>query len=98
MMSDQESPRPQKYASFYTSGFLLRADTGLQRGWSKAYVSKPSGYSFFPQELMPIPISWAKTACNMVSTVAHDSGGHFAALEKPHELLADVEEYIKKAF
>lgn len=47
---------------------------------------------------MPIPISWAKTACNMVSTVAHDSGGHFAALEKPHELLADVEEYIQKAF
>ncbi|KAK4498908.1 hypothetical protein PRZ48_009418 [Zasmidium cellare] len=69
-----------------------------KRGFERPYISKPSGYSFFPQELMPIPISWAKTACNFVSTVAHESGGHFAALEKPHELLADVEEYIKKAF
>lgn len=46
---------------------------------------------------MPIPISWVATTCNLASASSHASGGHFAALEKPEDLLADVEEYIKKA-
>ncbi|KAI0128325.1 Alpha/Beta hydrolase protein [Xylariales sp. AK1849] len=68
----------------------------IQRGDIRAYVSKPSGYSFFPKELMPMPISWVATSCNLVSAVTHTSGGHFAALEKPDELLSDIEGFIKK--
>jgi len=62
------------------------------------FVEKPSGYSFFPKELVPMPVSWVGTSCNLVSSNIHQSGGHFAALEKPAELLADVEEYVKKAW
>ncbi|KAI1823685.1 Alpha/Beta hydrolase protein [Xylaria intraflava] len=64
------------------------------RGHPRLYVSKPSGYSFFPQDIMPMPASWVATSCNLVSVATHETGGHFAALEKPKELLADIEEYI----
>jgi hypothetical protein len=35
---------------------------------------------------------------NLVSYRQHESGGHFAALEKPKELLEDVEEFVGKAW
>ncbi|KAL7620210.1 hypothetical protein AAE478_009203 [Parahypoxylon ruwenzoriense] len=62
------------------------------------YVEKPSGYSLFAHEIVPIPKSWAAMTCNLVSFNQHEHGGHFAAMEKPNELLVDVEEYIKKAW
>ncbi|KAI1625308.1 Alpha/Beta hydrolase protein [Exophiala viscosa] len=62
------------------------------------YVDKPCGYSLFAHEIVPIPKTWAATTCNLVSFNHHDHGGHFAAMEKPNELLADVEEYIKRAW
>ncbi|KAF2165146.1 hypothetical protein M409DRAFT_24535 [Zasmidium cellare ATCC 36951] len=68
------------------------------RGRERPHVSKPSGYSFFPKELVPMPKSWVAQSCNLVSAKVHTSGGHFAAMEKPKELLEDVEEYIKTAF
>jgi len=68
------------------------------RGAQKNYIEKPSGYSFFPKELVPMPTSWVAQTCNLVSSSIHTSGGHFAAMEKPNGLLQDVEEYIKKAW
>ncbi|KXS97485.1 hypothetical protein AC578_9074 [Pseudocercospora eumusae] len=68
------------------------------KGRERPYVEKPSGYSFFPLELVPMPVSWVATTCNLVSSKVHQSGGHFAAMEKPDELLEDLEEYVKKAW
>ncbi|CAK4034020.1 epoxide hydrolase [Lecanosticta acicola] len=68
------------------------------RGRERPYVEKPSGYSFFPKELVPMPKSWVATSCNLVSASVHETGGHFAAMEKPKELLADIEEYVQKAW
>lgn len=45
-----------------------------------------------------MPKSWVATSCNLVSASIHSSGGHFAAMEKPKELLADIEEYVQKAW
>lgn len=42
------------------------------------YVEKPSGYSFFAHEIVPIPKSWAAKTCNLVSYNQHENGGHFA--------------------
>ncbi|SMR46042.1 unnamed protein product [Zymoseptoria tritici ST99CH_1A5] len=75
-----------------------RINTISGRGRERPYVEKPSGYSFFPKELVPMPKSWVADTCNLVSASIHTSGGHFAAMEKPSELLQDVEEYIKKAW
>ncbi|KAK4948712.1 hypothetical protein LTR10_012716 [Elasticomyces elasticus] len=62
------------------------------------YIEKPCGYSLFAQEIVPVPKSWAAMTCNLVSFNQHEHGGHFAAMEKPNELLTDVEEYIKRAW
>ncbi|KAG5635450.1 hypothetical protein H0H81_011227 [Sphagnurus paluster] len=49
----------------------------------------PVGYSYFPQELARLPRSWTKTPY-LVFEGEHDSGGHFAAHEKPEELVGDL--------
>ncbi|QIW94941.1 hypothetical protein AMS68_000459 [Peltaster fructicola] len=62
------------------------------------YIKKPTGYSFFPYEIFPLPVSAAKACANIVFAKRHASGGHFAAMEKPKELLADIEEWVPKAW
>lgn len=59
------------------------------------YCKKPMGYSWFPLELMPIPVGWVKTTGNLVWHKSHEKGGHFAALELPEVLLDDVEDFVK---
>lgn len=71
--------------------------------WTKGreappYLDKPLGYSFFPNELFPVPGSWVGTLANLVHYKRHESGGHFAAMERPDVLLEDVEEWIPKAW
>jgi len=79
---DAESPRIAKIGSGRSAG---------------PYIEKPTGYSFFPKELMGIPKSWVGTTCNLVHAATHTSGGHFAAFEKPDVLLKNFEEYIETA-
>ena len=62
------------------------------------YCKKPFGYSWFPKELAPIPKAWAETTGNLVFYRQHDSGGHFAAVEKPDELWADIEAFVKQVW
>ncbi|OSX57133.1 hypothetical protein POSPLADRAFT_1174607 [Postia placenta MAD-698-R-SB12] len=50
----------------------------------------PCGLSFFPKELTIPPKTWARTIGNVVYESRHQSGGHFAAHEKPEELAADI--------
>lgn len=59
------------------------------------HVRKPFGYSVFPKELVPVPRSWAATTGDLSWFQQHGSGGHFAALEKPRELLSDIEDFLR---
>jgi len=59
-------------------------------------VDKPSGYSWFPGEIAPIPKSWVATTCNLVWHKEHTEGGHFAAMEMPKELFEDIESFVKQ--
>ncbi|KAI9053690.1 hypothetical protein LZ554_002643 [Drepanopeziza brunnea f. sp. 'monogermtubi'] len=63
-----------------------------------AYVSVPFGFSNFPKEILPVPKSWAAAAGNLVFYREHDTGGHFAALEKPEVLLGDIEDFIAQVW
>lgn len=63
-----------------------------------AFVEKPTGYSWFPFELMPVPRAWAERTARVVHFRAHERGGHFAALEVPEALWEDVEAYVKVAW
>lgn len=62
------------------------------------YIEKPCGYSLFAHEIIPVPRKWAATTCNLVSFNQHEHGGHFAAMERPAELLEDLENYVRKVW
>jgi microsomal epoxide hydrolase len=63
-----------------------------------ADTEKPTGFSFFPYELMPGIKYIIEKHCNLVFYKQHERGGHFAALERPKELWEDVEEFVGKAW
>ncbi|KAF5373139.1 hypothetical protein D9758_001462 [Tetrapyrgos nigripes] len=50
----------------------------------------PMGASYFPKEPGNGPKSWSRAVGNLVFESEHDSGGHFAAHEKPDELVDDL--------
>ena len=59
------------------------------------HIRKPFGYSLFPKEVNPTPRSWAATTGNLSWFRQHESGGHFAALEKPEALKQDIEDFLR---
>lgn len=48
------------------------------------------GMAYFPKELVVVPKTWARCLGRVVLESEHDSGGHFAAWEKPDVLVADL--------
>ncbi|KAK1220538.1 hypothetical protein PQX77_016678 [Marasmius sp. AFHP31] len=58
-------------------------------------TSIPIGHSYFPKELYVVPRSWVKEN-NVVFESVHDTGGHFAAHEKPVELVDDLRKMFGK--
>ncbi|KAH8731694.1 Alpha/Beta hydrolase protein [Phaeosphaeriaceae sp. PMI808] len=74
---------------FPTSIYTYRAMASLEPG------DKPLGYSHFPYEIAYLPRALAAKKKNLVTFTTHTKGGHFAALERPEALWADVEEFVK---
>ena len=62
------------------------------------YVEVPTGVSAFPKELSMLPRSWAETKMNVVFWEEHASGGHFAAYERPRELVDDLVKFYKSVW
>ena len=58
-------------------------------------IDVPSAIAVFPKELSTPPRSWAERTYNVQRWTEMDSGGHFAALEKPAELVADMREFFR---
>lgn len=56
----------------------------------------PMGVSYFPAELFVVPKSWMRTVGDVVFLAEHPGGGHFAAHEKPDELVADLRKMFGK--
>ncbi|KAH6658664.1 Alpha/Beta hydrolase protein [Truncatella angustata] len=50
------------------------------------------GCTKFPKELIVLPALWNKTLGDLVLNKEYDSGGHFAAFERPKELASDIRE------
>ena len=62
--------------------FFGRGDEStVFHGHPDYYCKKPMGFSYFPFELGPSPIAWAKKSGNLIWHRSHTSGGHFAAME-----------------
>ncbi|KJA16952.1 hypothetical protein HYPSUDRAFT_1105134 [Hypholoma sublateritium FD-334 SS-4] len=58
-------------------------------------ITIPTGYSYFPNEIVRFPRRWLK-APTLVFESEHKSGGHFASTEKPMELVADLRRMFGK--
>ena len=67
----------------------------LHRGWPFATVDVPSGYAEFPKEILRPPRSLAeKTYTNLQRWSVMPKGGHFAALEQPRALAAEIRQFF----
>ncbi|KAF8869036.1 alpha/beta-hydrolase [Infundibulicybe gibba] len=55
----------------------------------------PLGFSYFPKELVIPPRKWIRDP-TLVFEADHDSGGHFAAYEKPKFLVGDLRKMFGK--
>ncbi|OJA19659.1 hypothetical protein AZE42_02812 [Rhizopogon vesiculosus] len=58
--------------------------------------SVPVGTSYFPKEIVLPPASWFRNMNNVVFESHHKSGGHFAATERPEELVQDLRNMFGK--
>ncbi|KAG5341017.1 hypothetical protein C0989_012221 [Termitomyces sp. Mn162] len=56
----------------------------------------PLGHSYFPNEAISLPRSWYKVP-NLIFESEQPSGGHFAAIEEPEALVADLRAMFGKA-
>jgi hypothetical protein len=54
------------------------------------------GFSHFPMDLMVLPSTHVRTLGEVVFEKDHESGGHFAAYERPVEIVEDVREMFGK--
>ncbi len=58
-----------------------------------ARVEVPTGVAVFPRELLSSPRAWVARHCNLTHWSVQPYGGHFAALEAPELLEADVQAF-----
>jgi pimeloyl-ACP methyl ester carboxylesterase len=57
-------------------------------------VTVPTGCAIFPREIVRPPRRWAEAAFNVTHWSEMAAGGHFAALEQPEALVADIRSFF----
>ncbi len=63
-------------------------------GATRARVEVPTAVAVFPRELFRFPKSWIERAFNLVRYERMPHGGHFAAMEAPDLLVADIRAFF----
>ncbi len=83
---------PNSIGSAANMYYESRRDGGAF-GWAK--VTPPVGVAVFPREIYRSPRSWVEPRYNVVRWTEFQKGGHFAAMERPNELLEDVRAFFR---
>jgi len=83
--------------SFGTAARLYYETTN--RPWVPSHprqpvVEAPVGITVFPAEVMRPPRRWAESYYNLKSWQVMDRGGHFAPMEQPEALIADLRAFF----
>ena len=65
-------------------------------GGANERVDIPTGCALFPKELFRPPRAWAEKSYNVARWTEMPRGGHFAALEEPELLAADVAAFFRE--
>jgi len=55
----------------------------------------PTAYAAFPREILLPPRAWAERSYNIQRWTVMPAGGHFAALEEPEALAADIRAFFR---
>ena len=58
-------------------------------------IEVPTAYAAFPCEILIPPRAWAERVYNIQRWTRMERGGHFAALEQPDALAADIREFFR---
>ena len=58
-------------------------------------VLAPTGVAVFPKEIARAPREWVERAYNLCHWSPMPAGGHFAAMEKPKLLVADIRNFFR---
>jgi pimeloyl-ACP methyl ester carboxylesterase len=59
------------------------------------HVDVPTGCAIFPRELIRPPRFWVEKLYNVKRWTRMPAGGHFAAMEEPEKLVADIREFFR---
>ena len=57
----------------------------------------PAAFALFPKDISQPPREWAERFFNVQRWTEMASGGHFAAMEEPELLAADVREFFRES-
>ena len=72
-------------------------DNKLGRARTEQYIPHVKlGLAHFPRELSVVPRTWGRTMGPVVYESEHESGGHFAAWERPDAIVKDLREMFGK--
>lgn len=86
--------------SFNTATWMYRGRVEEQAGPAVlpgARIEKPVGIAAFPVDLIPFPPrSQVERSLNVVHWTDFLEGGHFAALERPHDLVSDIRAFARR--
>ena len=55
----------------------------------------PTGYAAFPKEIVRPPRAWAEKVFNIQRWTVMPAGGHFAAMEEPEALAAEIRAFFR---
>jgi microsomal epoxide hydrolase len=58
-------------------------------------IEVPTAYASFPREILHPPRAWAERMYNIKRWTLMPAGGHFAALEEPEALAADIRAFFR---
>ncbi|OQV00965.1 hypothetical protein CLAIMM_06395 [Cladophialophora immunda] len=77
---------------YYEMGRSGPWGTRLTRDELRAYQSNgvKVGISHFPRDIHVLPSPWTRTVGEVVFEREHEKGGHFAAWERPEDIVGDV--------
>jgi pimeloyl-ACP methyl ester carboxylesterase len=75
------------YEVMHAEGAMSALDPG--------YVDIPTGYASFAEEIVTPPEELVRRCYNLTRFTEFDQGGHFAALERPEDLVTDIREFFR---
>ncbi len=61
-----------------------------------ARIETPMAYASFPREILHQPRAWAERVFNIRRWTVMPAGGHFAAIEEPEALAADIRAFFRE--